>query len=130
MKRLVLLLCLLLLIPSVAQRQRKQRANVALQLVDQKRTTTASQTHDLVEFKVKLINKGEAPLVYTNNRFVLTDSDHNTYTVNRLRYPERATLAPGSSAIVERIFFDIPKKAKPAEITFMVGLKSAGSVKL
>ena len=130
MKRLAIVLCLLLLIPALAQRRQNQSVDVGLQLVDQKRTTTASQTDDLVEFKVKLTNNGDAPVVYTNNRFVLTDSEQNTYTVNRARYPERSNLEPGGSAVVERIFFEIPKKSKPATLSFVVGRKAAASINL
>jgi uncharacterized protein DUF4352 len=131
MKRLALFtLCLLLLVPALAQRRQNQAVNVELQLVDQKRTATGSQTHDLVELKVRLTNKGDSPLVYTNNRFMLTDSEQKTYTVNRLRYPERSTLEPGGSVVVERIFFDVPKKSEPSKLSFLTGRKPAKTIDL
>lgn len=131
MKRLLLFcLCLLVFLPAAAQRRQSTTVNVDMVLLDQKRTSTGSQTHDLMEFKVKLTNKGENSLVYTNNRFLLTDADQKTYPVNRLRYPDRNTLNPGESAVVERIFIDIPKKSKPAKLSFLSGRNAAQTIDL
>lgn len=93
-------------------------------------SSTASQTDDLVELKVKLTNNGEKALAYTNNRFLLKDSTGGTHAVNRFRFPESSTLEPGASVVLERIFFEVPKKTKPAELSFLWRRAVIGSVKL
>ena len=116
------------------QAQRRQQGQTAgkvtLQVLDMKVSSTASQTDDLVELKVKLTNDGESSLAYTNNRFLLKDSNGGTHAVNRFRFPEGATLEPGESVVLERIFFEIPKKTKPAELSFLFRRSVIGSVKL
>ena len=93
-------------------------------------SSTASQTDDLVELKVKLTNDGEKALAYTSNRFLLKDSDGGTHAVNRFRFPEGSTLEPGGSVVLDRIFFEVPKKTKPAELSFLWRRVVIGSVKL
>ena len=59
---------------------------------------------------------------------MLTDNEQKTYTVSRLRNPERSTLEPGGSVVVERIFFDVPKKAQPSKLSFIAGRKPAKTI--
>lgn len=133
MKQLIVLLTVLLLVaPSQAQRRQQGQTagKVTLQVLDVKISSTASQTDDLVELKVKLTNDGENSLAYTNNRFLLKDSNGGSHAVNRFRFPEGATLEPGGSVVLERIFFEIPKKSKPAELSFLFRRSVIGTVKL
>ena len=82
MKQLLLLLTVLLLL-APAQAQRRQQGQtpgkVTLQVLDMKISSTASQTDDLVELKVKLTNESENSLAYTNNRFLLKDSNGGSH---------------------------------------------------
>ena len=125
----MILLVFLLFMPPASAERRPQQA-VTLQVLEQKASTTSSQTHDLLELKVKLTNTGEQALMYSNNRFVLRDSENGTHPVNRFRYPEGSTLEPGGSVVLERIFFEIPKKTKPAELSFLSRRRVLASVKL
>ena len=120
------------MVPGQAQRRQpgQNSGKVTLQVLDVKISSTASQTDDLVELKVKLTNDGKSSLAYTNNRFLLKDSNGGTHTVNRFRFPEGATLQPGESVVLERIFFEIPKKTKPAELSFLFRRSVIGSVEL
>jgi len=132
-KQLLLLLTVLLLL-APAQAQRRQQGQtpgkVTLQVLDMKISSTASQTDDLVELKVKLTNESENSLAYTNNRFLLKDSNGGSHAVNRFRFPEGATLEPRGSVVLERIYFEIPKKTRPAELSFLWRRSVIGSVKL
>ena len=133
MKQLFLLLAVLLLVAPVQAQRRQQvqtSGKVTLQVLDIKISSTASQTDDLVELKVKLTNDSENSLVYTNNRFLLKDSSGGSHAVNRFRFPEGATLEPGGSVVLERIFFEIPKKTRPAELSFLWRRSVLGTVKL
>jgi hypothetical protein len=103
---------------------------VTLAVLSLEITPTASPDNDLVHLKVRLTNSGDTPVVYTNNRFVLTDSKGVSHLVSRPWYPQGAALNPGESVDVDRIYFEIPKKSNPAELSLMWRRFVLGSVKL
>lgn len=125
----LLLFSPLLLLSSPAQR-RPAGGKVSILVLSQEVTSTASPDRDLVRFKVKLSNSGEGPVVHTNNRFVLTDSQGETHLVSRPWYPQGAALNPGESVEVDRIYFEIPKKSRPATLSLMWRRFVLGTVKL
>ena len=134
MKRIVFVfgLLLLLAVPLAAQRGRQRDATgeVALAVLDQKVTSTASPDKDLVYFKVRITNGGDAPVVYTNNRFLLLDTEGGKHMVSRPWYAQGDSLAPGQSVEVDRVYFEIPKSSHPAELSLMGKLRVLASVKL
>lgn len=121
MKRLIFLLLLLscFLKPAAAQRQRRQTPKIGLQVLSQKVSPSASLSHDLVQLTVRITNQGENAIPYTNNRFVLKDNQGKTHLVSRPWYPQGSQLAPGESVDVDRVYFEIPKKSKPVELSLM-----------
>ena len=130
MRRLTqLLLLLLFLSPVYAQREGKA-GKVSLVVLSQEVTSTASPENDLVHLKVKLTNTGPSAVTYTNNRFVLKDSEGGSHLVNRPWYPAGAALEPGQSVEIDRVYFEIPKKSKPAELSLMWRRFVLGSVSL
>jgi hypothetical protein len=130
MKQLSLLLCLLsLLLPARAERDQKA-GQVEIVVLSQEVGPTSSPHSDLVHFKVKLTNRGDSPVVYGNNRFILRDSEAGHHLVNRGWYPQRDRLDPGESVELDRIYFEIPKGSKPAELVLMWRRFVVGTVKL
>ena len=128
---LILILLFCTLCPAVAQRQRRgQLPKVSIQVLQQKVSPSASLTDDLVEMKIRITNDGENPIPYTNNRFVLKDSKGGSHLVSRPWYPQGSQLAPGESVEVDRVFFEIPKKTKPAELSLMFRRRQLATVKL
>jgi hypothetical protein len=115
--------------PALAQRG-AQAGKVTLVVLSQQVSGTSSPDNDLVHFKVKLTNAGAVAVPYTNNRFVLTDSEGANHLVSRPWYPAGAALEPGQSVEIDRIYFEIPKKAKPAELSLMWRRAVVGSAKL
>lgn len=104
--------------------------SVKLDVLSKKRGESASLTHDLMEFKIKITNQARKPLPFTNNRFVLTDDQGEHYLVSRGWYPQGKQLKPGESAEIDRVFFEIPKKRKAASITLMFRRIPLGTAKL
>jgi hypothetical protein len=129
MKRLLIFLLLCCLTPCLAQRN-QQQAKVDIQVLNLSVSPSASLTDDLVHFKLRLTNKGQKPISYTNNRFVLKDSNGQTHLVSRPWYPQGSLLEPGQSVELDRVYFEIPKKSKPAELALMWRRWALGSVKL
>jgi hypothetical protein len=129
MTRLLLLFLLFLLSPAHAQREGKV-GKVAIVVISQDVTETSSPKNDLVHVKVRLTNTGESAIVYTNNRFVLTDSAGGNHLVNRGWYPQGAALQPGESVEIDRVYFEIPKGTKPVELSLMWRRFILGTVKL
>lgn len=131
MRRFCPFLCLLLLLAPVhAQRPQREAGKVDIVVLSQEVTSTSSPKNDLVHVKVKLTNRGDTAVVYTNNRFVLTDSAGGSHLVNRGWYAQGDALQPGKSVEIDRIYFEIPKGTRPVELTLMWRRLALGKVKL
>lgn len=119
------LLSLFLLAPSLAQPK-----GVKVEVLKKERSATANREADLLHFKVRLINNSKKALPYTNNRFVLKDDQDQVYLVSRGWYPQGKLLKPGDSVELDRVYFEIPKKAKAKELVLMWRRVPLGSAKL
>jgi hypothetical protein len=108
---------LLLLVPAWARPARQAAAPpLKLQVNSQQKSALSDSTKQMWTYTVSVTNTGAEPVQFTNNNFVLVDSKGGTHLVPRLRYPDRIQLAPGQTQKVERIYFEIPVDARPAQL--------------
>lgn len=122
--RLISILLVLLCFGAVSAQKKR---GVELKVVKIERSSTASRTDDLIHLKIKLTNVSGRDLPYTNNRFVLEDSEGEKHLVSRGWYPQGKLLEPGQSVELERVYFEIPKDRKPRKVTLYWRLIPLGS---
>ncbi|MCE7872741.1 DUF4352 domain-containing protein [bacterium CPR1] len=128
--RVTVVLGLILLLLGSAGAQRANDKKATLKVVKSSSTGTANPSETMIELSVQVTNAGQAQLAFSNNNFVLLDDQGKRHVVNRGRYPERFDLAPGESATATRIFFTLPREAKPAAVQLILLRGAIGEAKL
>lgn len=127
-----LLLCSLLIVAPVLadKRNGKMAETVKLEVLNMERNSTASPEKDLLHFSLRVTNQGKRAVPFTNNRFVLKDSDGQLHLVSRPWYPQGKMLEPGASSELDRVYFEIPKSEKPVELMLMMRRAVLGRARL
>ena len=101
-----------------------------VELLKSQKGLTNSPTHDLYEFTLRVTNQGATPVQFTNNSFVLEDDAGARHRVSRPWYRQALALQPGQSTTVDRLYFEIPKTAKPRTLALVAGRQVLGRVDL
>lgn len=129
---LILALILTLVTPTLARPGDRKRSPVKadIKIVKAEKTTSPDFNGELLQYTIQVTNRSERSIKVTNNHFVLKLESGVNKRVARGRFPTKVQLEPGKSVTVERVYFEHDRKDKPIGITFMVGGREAGSVKL
>jgi hypothetical protein len=103
---------------------------LTLSVAKMERTDTSNPGEVMLSFTVNVTNKSSEPVQFTNNNFGLMDSTGMKHLVNRARFFAMLMVEPGKTVTADRIFFNIPKEAKPKELVLFLKRKAVGRVSL
>ncbi|MBI3929180.1 MAG: hypothetical protein HY319_26785 [Armatimonadetes bacterium] len=127
-RRMLTLLVLLLLVqPALAQ---KGTEIVKLEVVKKEVGGTSNPELQLYHFTVRITNLTGKPFQFTNNHFALKEASGRVHLVSRFRFPEGVFLEPGKPVSLDRIYFELPRDARPELLVLFRGRRVLGKVAL
>lgn len=89
---------------------------VEIVILNKQVTDTSNPGEIMYTLAVQFTNKTKKAAQITNNDLFLVEDSGRKYAVNRLRFAESLFLEPGEPVSADRIYFTVPRSAKPQKL--------------